>query len=189
MVYRIVGNVEIVKKEGKSKKLQLKDIVTPSMVVNVPYEAMVELLDEDNAKRYTIKSPGKGTIEEMAKENGNSVLTLSKQYIAYVVSQMQNSSKVVSAQKFTDFATVTRDSASVKKKPTSDKDWFLDFRNEARKEFEDYRQKCNKEYNDFVRQAWEEFSAVAGVPIPEEHELEPIIFSIKDLYILETRRK
>ncbi len=177
MVYRLVGNVEIEKKEGKVKKLQLKDIVSPSTVVNVPYEAMVELLDKDNAKRYTIKTPGKGSIEEMAKEQGNTVLTLSKQYIAYVISQMQNSSKVVSAQKFTDFATVTRDSSSVKKKPKSDKDWFLEFRNEARKEFEDYRQKCNKEYNDFVRQAWEEFSAVAGVPIPQEHELEPIIFS------------
>ena len=122
MVYRLVGNVEIEKKEGKVKKLQLKDIVSPSTVVNVPYEAMVELLDKDNAKRYTIKTPGKGSIEEMAKEQGNTVLTLSKQYIAYVISQMQNSSKVVSAQKFTDFATVTRDSSSVKKKPKSEKE-------------------------------------------------------------------
>ena len=177
MVYRIVGNVEMENRDGKMKKLQLKDVVTPSTVVNVPYEAMVELLDKDNAKRYTIKSPGKGPVEKMVKEAGNTVLTMSKQYIAYVVSQMQNSTKVVSAQKFTDFATVTRDSSSVKKKPKSDKDWFQDFRNEARKEFEDYRQKCNKEYNDFVRQAWEEFSAVAGVPIPQEHELEPVIFS------------
>jgi len=176
VVYRLAGNVEVIKK-GKAKKLQLKDIVTPTSVVNVPYESMLELLDKDNAKRYTITSPGRGTIEEMAKEEGNTVLTLSKQYVAYVISQMQNSPKVVSAQRFTDFATVTRDSSSVKKKPESDKDWFYSFRNEARKEFEDYRQKCNKEYNDFVRQAWEEFSAVAGVPIPEEHELEPVIFS------------
>lgn len=173
-VYHVVGKVEAYNKNGKATLVQFNDVLQPSSTISVPFEGIIELLDEANGKRFTIRTAGKGTIEQLSASKGNSVLNLTKNYVNYVKNQLKNGSKVVQAQKYTDFATVTREKKEVKKTPKS---LFDDFAEQARADFNDFRSKANSEYNKFVQEAWAEFTAFSGIPKPEEIKVEPVIFS------------
>lgn len=180
MVFRVSGKVT--KVEGmKSSPLNIKDKVTLSTTINVGYEGMVELLDESNAKRYTIKSPGEGTVAVLSKTGENSIKTLTSQYISYIKNQMTNNTQIVSAQKYTDFATVTRDSAVLKKpaKMTA-RDRLKQHREEVWERYNAFRRNVNKRYNEFVRKAWDNYHAGAAVPAPQERELPVIEYAPKE---------
>ena len=112
IVYRLSGKV-VQYRNGKAQPLKLRETLTPETEISVEYESMVELLDSEKAQRYTIKVPGRGIIQSMAKQEGNSISALTRRYISYVQNQMTKNSQVVKAQSYTDFATVTRESATV----------------------------------------------------------------------------
>jgi len=174
VVYHVAGNVESVK-NGKARPVAIKDVLQPNSTINVPYEGVIELLDEKGAKRYTIRTVGKGTIQELTSSKGSCVLSLTQNYVTYVKNQLRNSSNVVQAQKYTDFATVTREKQEVAKK-NDPKSLFDDFKKKANDEFNDFRSKANSEYSDFVRHAWEEFTAFSGIPKPEEVKIVPVVY-------------
>lgn len=179
VVYHVVGNVES-QKDGKNVPLSVKDILHVNSVVNVPFEGNVELLDEKNSKRYSIHSAGKGTILQLCQSEGNHVQDILKSYVNYVKRQLLNSEKVVEAQKYTDFAVVTREVKEYKKeeeKKNNPRSLFDDFAKKARDEFDDFRSKANSQYTEFVRQAWEEFTSFSGIPQPKEIRVEPVVFS------------
>lgn len=173
VVYHVMGNVESYK-NGKAVPVKVKDKLQLGTTLNVPFEGIIELLDESQAKRFTIRKAGKGTIEQLSASEGNTVLKLTKNYVNYVKNQMNNADNVVKAQKYTDFATVTREKKEVKKNPKS---LFDDFAAQARADFNDFRNKANSEYTDFVRRAWEEFTAFSGIPKPEEIKVVPVVYS------------
>lgn len=177
IVYRLSGKV-VQYRNGKAQPLKLRETLNPETEISVEYESMVELLDSEKAQRYTIKVPGRGKVQSMAKQEGNSISALTRRYISYVQNQMSKNSQVVKAQSYTDFATVTRESATVKsqKKQTA-REQYDAYRQSMRDSYEAYRRKMNKEYNDFVRQAWEEFQAQGPVARPLEKKVDPVIFN------------
>lgn len=176
LVYHVVGKVEAYYKNGKSYFVEMNKKLNAGTTINVPEGGIIELLDEAHNKRFTIRTAGKGTIEQLSANKGNTVFSLTKNYVSYVKNQLGNKDKVVEAQKYTDFATVTREMKEVKKN-NDPKSIFEQFKEDARKEFNDFRSKANSDYRDFVRSAWEEFTAFSGIPKPEEIRVEPVIFS------------
>lgn len=178
MVYRTAGKVTKVE-NGKSVPLNPKDIISATTTINVAYESMVELLDEKNAQRYTIKTPGEGTVQKLASAGGNGVKKLTAQYISYIKNQVSTNSKLVAARKYTDFAAVTRDSDSVQHSNLSPAmQRFMQHRDRVRDDYNAFRRRVNRDYNDFVRRVWATYNAKMPVEVPQERELEPIVYSI-----------
>lgn len=179
VAYHVVGKVTCVAQSG-NKEVVMNTRLTGATTVSIPYGGKLELLDETNKKRITLKKPGKGTIKALAAQEENSVLSLSAKYVAYVKKQLSNKG-LTSKQRYTDFATVTRELDSVAtakpKKQTAFAAQFDMFKNDSKKTIEDFRTKCNKEYNDFVRQSWDLFGAEPPKLLPVVPRVEPVICS------------
>lgn len=176
-VFRVSGKVELIK-DGKASELKVKDVVNTSSVLNVPYEGIIELLDEKNSQRYTIKTPGKGSVMELSKSAGNSVKELTNQYLSYIQNQLQRNTQIVSAQRYTDFATVTRDKAQVKKaRPMTAMEKFQAYKDSLMDSYNAYRRQVFNTYSDFVRHAWEEYDVLPAIPHPSEPEVKPVVLS------------
>lgn len=107
VVYGVTGKVEATTPHGK-KQLKLRETVYPSTVVSMPYGAILELIDTESRKQYTLRTPGKGKLETMITDRRNTVLKLTSKYFDYVLAQMKGSSEVVT-RRVSDPATVTRE--------------------------------------------------------------------------------
>ena len=183
LTYHVVGDVKLYV-QGKAVPLTMNRQITMQSEVNIPYGGKLELLDEKQAKRITLKSPGRGTVEKLARQGNNTVASLSASYVGYVKKQMTNKG-LTSKQRYTDFATVTRaiDSvAETKPAPTAQNkpqnslaSRFGKFKQQQQTKFENFRDKCNRQYAEFVRKAWEKFGAEPPVPQPVEPKVEPVI--------------
>lgn len=193
MVYHVVGKV-MQYHQGKPTPLEMKSRVSENTEINIPYGGKVELINEKEAKRITLTQPGHGTISQMIANNDNSVTNLSSSYLAYVKKQMSNS-ELTSKQRYTDFATVTREVDSLKsnkKKSDSFRDQFDSFTKQSREKYESFRDECNKKYTDFVRQAWEKMGQSEPVAAPEDQRVRPEVNPVKNdtdrFYLLKKRR-
>lgn len=111
VVYSVTGNPELVVKKSK-RPLKLREKLSLDDVINIPYNAVVELIDIDAQKQYVIKTVGRTSVRSLIKDQRNSPIQLTKRYFNYVFSQLQGKSQVVS-RRCSDPATVTRDSLVV----------------------------------------------------------------------------
>lgn len=194
LVYHVVGKV-VQYHQGKSTPLVMKSRINENTEINIPYGGKVELIDEKESKRITLTKAGHGTIKKMIASNDNSITKISNSYLAYVKKQMNNSG-LTSKQRYTDFATVTRELDSVKaekkKKPASFREQFDDFSNQSRKKYDSFRAECNKKYTDFVRQAWEKMGQSEPVSAPKDQEVRPEVKPVQHdtdrFYLLKRRR-
>lgn len=184
VAYHVVGKVNIIV-DGKSSPLAMKAHVKPTTQVEIPYGGKLELLDEAGSKRIILKTPGRATIKALMASNDNSVSKLSSSYVAYVKKQMGNSG-LVSQQRYTDFATVTRQVDSVaNERPTPTntnkangfQDLFNQFTGQTKKQFDNFRDECNRKYTDFVRKAWEEIGQLPAVEKPTDQRIKPVVLS------------
>jgi hypothetical protein len=110
VVYAVSGKPELVMPTGKKAPLKLRENLSASDVINIPYGATLELIDTDSRKQYTLRQPGKGKLESMMADRRNSVLKLTSQYFDYVIAQVKGSGQVVT-RRVSDPATVTREVA------------------------------------------------------------------------------
>lgn len=177
-VYHVVGKVTQ-HAEGKSTPLAMNAKVTRQTEVNVPYGGKLELIDESASERITLKKPGRGTIQSLINSNDNSVAKLSGSYVAYVKKQMSNKG-LTSKQRYTDFATVTRELDSVPqgntpKKPATMRDRFNQFKQQSQQKFESFRAQCNRQYTDFVRKSWEKFEQGPIMEAPKDQRVKPMV--------------
>ena len=109
-VYSIEGKVEVVK--GKSKHtLRLRDKLTNATVLNLAFDAQVELIDVKNKKQYIIKTPGRKSVGEFITDRRNSTLTLTQRYLEYIQAQLRGKGELIS-RRCSDPATVTREVAA-----------------------------------------------------------------------------
>lgn len=184
LAYRVVGEVTRTA-QGKQVPLVMNTQVDYSTEINIPYGAKVELLDEAKSKRLILNKPGKGSIKTLADGAKNSVTDISAQYLAYVKKQMTNSG-LVSKQRYTDFATVTREIDSVAPaakdndkspvaggKGSSLRDRFNKFKNQSRQKHLSFREECNRKYIEFVRKSWNKYSQNLPAEKPGEPRVEP----------------
>lgn len=182
VAYHVVGKITYNTPSG-SKDVVMNTKLTNETTVNIPYGGKLELLDEANQKRITLKKPGKGTIKALSAQEEHSVAELSSKYVAYVKKQLNNKG-LTSKQRYTDFATVTRhidsvkvnDTPAPKKKKNPFASQFDSFKQESQKKMDDFRAKCNQEYNDFVRKAWEEFGMEPPKVLPVVPKVKPAVY-------------
>lgn len=62
--------------------------------------------------------------------------------------------------------------------PDSFRKAFDEFSNRNKSEFHDFRQECNSQYAEFLERNWEEFYASPAVPMPDEREITPHIYTV-----------
>ncbi len=196
IAYHVVGNVTY-KVGGKSFPLVMNTNVTEQTVINIPYNGKVELIDESRQQRITLDRPGNGSIHALAEGQSNSISKLSNQYITYVKKQLTNKG-LVSQQRYTDMATVTRSMDSVPNGTNVHDDatasnsivaQFNMYKKASRDKFESFRDKCNREYAEFVRQAWTKVGSSPRVERPVVPEVKPVIYNGTDRFLFFCKRK
>lgn len=204
LAYRVVGEVTQTVR-GKQVPLVMNASVDYATDINIPYGAKVELLDEANSKRIILKKPGRGSVKELSGGTDNSVVDISAQYLAYVRKQMTNKG-LVSKQRYTDFATVTRqvdsvatpdkgaaDPAASGSKMASMRDKFNKFKQRNDRKFTSFRAECNRKYIEFVRKAWANYTPKAPVEKPVEPRVEPVYvpdtFDLTPMPLLDDQRR
>lgn len=106
-VYTMVGTPSVITKQGQ-RALKLRDQLTLSSVINIPYDAKVELFDEVNHKQYILKAPGRSSVSEMLKDNRNTIVNLTDRYFRYIVSQVRGNNETI-IRSCSDPATVARE--------------------------------------------------------------------------------
>ncbi len=107
VVYTIIGKPTITTKKG-ARNLKLRDKVTPSSIVNIPYGARLELFDEANRKQFIIKVPGSSSVASMLNDKRNSIVTLTDRYFRYILSQVQGNNETI-LRSCSDPATIARE--------------------------------------------------------------------------------
>lgn len=107
VVYTMIGKPSQIVKQ-KQRALKLRDQLTPSSVVNIPYDAKLELFDEENHRQYIIKTPGRATIGSLLKDKRNSVVALTDRYFRYILSQVKGNNETI-IRSCSDPATVARE--------------------------------------------------------------------------------
>lgn len=202
VAYRVVGKVTHTVK-GKQVPLKMNEHVDYATEISIPYGAKVELLDEKQSKRLILKKPGRGSVKALSAGTENSVTNISAQYLAYVKKQMNNEN-LVSQQRYTDFATVTRqidsvapsgdpDAAKPGGKAASLRERYNRLSRQHRQRYDSFREECNRRYIEFVRQAWASHSQIRAVEKPREPEVEPVIapdsLVFKEMPLLDRQRR
>lgn len=171
VVTSITGRVVCEAKNGEKKELALRQTLTQQSVLNLPYNAQVELFDEQGGKTYLLKVPGKGVLANMLKDRQNSVMQLTEQYLAYMKARVKGKGELTS-RRYSDPATVTREIAVKQRNPA---DAFNAFRRQAHAQYDQFRQKAITDYAAFMRKAWQSFEAHPALTLPEEKKVEPIV--------------
>lgn len=184
VVYRVVGKVTQTV-QGRQVPLKMNTRLDYKAEISIPYGGKVEMVDEAQSTRLILKKPGKGSVKALSAGAENSVSRISAQYLAYVKKQMTNKN-LVSQQRYTDFATVTREIDSVapsskdrkiadqpEDKALSLKERYNRLSRQSQQKYISFREECNRKYTDFVRKAWEKYSMHEAVTLPEEPRVEP----------------
>lgn len=179
VAYHVVGNVTYTK-QGKSLPLVMNTAITEQTTINIPFNSKLELLDEKGGRRITLRQPGRGTVKALSDAEHNSITKLTGKYISYVKRQLTKKG-LVSRQRYTDMATVTRkrDSIAVENEKSSNPfaAQFDMFKKKSKTTFDDFRDKCNREYIEFVRNAWKEMGSEPPVKSKKEPEVKPVVFN------------
>lgn len=201
VAYRVVGKVTQTVK-GKQVPLKMNAHIDYATEVSIPYGAKVELLDEKQSKRLILNKPGRGVVKALSAGTKNGVTTISAQYMAYVKKQMTNEN-LVSQQRYTDFATVTRQIDSVAPFGESDvvkpggkavslRERYNRLSKQHRQKYDGFRKECNRKYIEFVRQAWAKHNQIRAVEKPMEPKVEPDVvpdsLAFKEMPLLKSQR-
>lgn len=172
VVISVTGKVILENSSAQKRDLKLRETLSPQSILNVPYKGQVELFDEADGKKYTIKVPGKGTLGDMLKDRQNTVMQLTSQYISYIKARVKSNGEL-SSRRYSDPATVTRE-VCVKKDPFEEN--FDNFRQQSQAKYEKFRQEAIRKYAEFVRSAWKEFGPLPPRPKPvKEKEVPPVV--------------
>ena len=70
-VTNIKGKITFLTSKGQRLPLEVKDIVDKSTVINIPFHATLELVDQATNKKYTIKAPGRAPVSVLLKDSRN----------------------------------------------------------------------------------------------------------------------
>lgn len=204
-VLSITGNVLLENHSGMKREVRLRETLSAQTKISLPYNARLELFDEQNNKKYTIKSPGSGVLSAMLKDRQNSMMNLTGQYLSYIKKRL-NGNGEHSACCFSDPATVTREIAvNNSKEETNDddtenrgnndsffqraKEEFDEFTANARKEYDDFRREAIKEYANFMREAWQEVRGDEPRQLPVKIETPPTFTPTGSIAVpIESRR-
>ena len=189
-VTNIKGKITFLTSKGQRLPLEVKDIVDKSTVINIPFHATLELVDQATNKKYTIKAPGRAPVSVLLKDSRNSVENLTRQYVKNMLANMTGSG--VKGQIVTEPAAITRKQAIAEE---SDMDMDLDLdmnmdvdmslnmnfsKKDLINEYRSFRQECTQTYINFVREAWESYTGEAPKKAPQEKDAPPVFLPINE---------
>ena len=190
-VTSVKGKITFLTNKGQRLPLEVNDIVDKTTVVNIPFHAILELVDQTDNKRYIIKAPGRAPISVLLRDNRNSVESLTRQYVKTLVDNLTNSGAVKGVV-VTEPAAITRKQAKV---GDSDMDMDLDLdmdmdmdmslnmnfsKKDLINEYRQFRQQCTQTYINFVREAWESYTGEAPKKMPQEKDAAPVFIPVND---------
>jgi CHASE2 domain-containing sensor protein len=155
----------------KQRELQLREHLSDNTVLYLPFKGQVELFCEQTGKKHILKAPGKGNLQKMLSNKENTVIQLTKHYLAYIKARMKSDGEL-SARHYSDPATVTREIAV---KQPSQYEEYAEFRRQANAKYEKFRQNAIKEYAQFMRQAWRQMDAKPKRIPPVEKDVPPVV--------------
>ena len=190
-VTNIKGKITFLTNKGQKLPLEVSDIVDNSTVINIPFHATLELVDQTSNKKYTIKAPGRVPVSVLLKDNRNSVENLTRQYVKTILSQVTGSSSIKGTV-VTEPAAITRKQAIVEESDMDmdvDLDMDLDMdmsinmnfsKKDLINEYRSFRQECTKTYVNFVREAWQSYTGEAPKKMPEEKDVAPVFIPVND---------
>ena len=179
VVFSVAGGPQLVTSNGNTA-IKAYNELTMESVVNIPYDASLELLDEANSKHYIIKTPGRDKVRAFVSSGKNGVAELTGRYLQYMKNQLKGGAQL-SARRHSDPATVTREQQTYEEQ--QEDDWakeFEDWTKQAREEYEEFRALANKEYADFMAEAWQSFRSSPAIPEPKEEEVKPLTLPKKE---------
>ena len=180
VVISVTGKVMLENAGAQKRELKLREALNPQAILNIPYKGQVELLDETNGKKFTIKVPGKGALNNMLKDRKNSVMQLTTQYLSYIKARVKSDGEL-SSRRYSDPATVTREVAI---KQDTYEEQFNQFRQESQAKYQKFRQDAIRKYAEFVRSAWKEFGPLPPRPKPEKEKETPPVVIQEQLLLL-----
>lgn len=190
-VTSVKGKVSFMTAKGERLPIEVNDVVDKTTIVNIPFHAILELVDQTDNKKYTIKAPGRAPISVLLKDSRNSVESLTKQYVKTLLAQITNSG-VIKGMVVTEPAAITRKQAKVEE---SDMDMSLDMdmdldmdmsmnmnfsKKDLINEYRSFRKECTQTYINFVREAWQAYTGEAPKKMPEEKDAPPVFIPVND---------
>ena len=190
-VTSVKGKISFMTAKGQRLPIEVNDVVDKSTIVNIPFHAILELVDQTDNKKYTIKAPGRAPISVLLKDNRNSVENLTKQYVKTLLAQITNSN-AVQGMVVTEPAAITRKQAKV---GDSDMDMDVDLdmdmdmdmslnmnfsKKDLINEYRSFRQECTRTYINFVREAWQSYTGEAPKKMPEDKDVAPVFIPVND---------
>lgn len=174
VVYKASAKVMLQTPQGQ-RAVKPGDKLTGESVVTIPYEGMLQIVNQDSQERYIIKTTGSGKVVAMMKDKRNSVSKLTQQYVDYIISQVVDGGKSMMAR-HSDVATVTRELQKTEEPDEWDLDKeFADFSEKTEKEFADFRDEVNAEYAEFMKNGWKNFDPEPAIKRPKDEHVAPVI--------------
>ena len=107
VVYKMDNKINLVTKKGM-RRLHTRDKLMPENIILIPYNTTLELFDKENKKKYIIKTPGKGSINDFIKDNRNETIALSTRLFKFMVSWMTGKTEL-RGEGNSDPGTITRE--------------------------------------------------------------------------------
>ena len=191
VVFSVSGNPQ--KMEGTAYlPLKAWDMLTPASMINIPYDASIDLIDIEAGRQYHIKTSGCNHLQSFLNNQQNGVKQLTQRYIQYISDQMQGGVKR-SARRHSDAATITRKTMNDEEDidPWDTEAWqheFEEFTKEVRDDYEAFRAEVNQQYAEFMAEAWKTFGIKQPIPQPKEIKGKPMVIPRYDQKLkLETR--
>lgn len=189
-VSSIKGKVTFLTNNGQRLPLEVNDIVDNTTIINIPFHATLELIDQTDNKRYAIKAPGRAPISVLLKDNRNSMENLTRQYVKTLVNTITNSG-TVKGMVVTEPAAITRKQAIVKESDGMELDLDMDMdmdlslnmnfsQKDLINEYRQFRQQCTNTYTNWVREAWQSYKGEAPKKAPQEKDAPPVFIPIND---------
>ena len=189
-VSSIKGKVTFLTNNGQRLPLEVNDIVNNATVINIPFHATLELIDQAVNKRYTIKAPGRAPISVLLKDNRNSMENLTRQYVKTLVNTITNSG-TVKGMVVTEPAAITRKQTIVKESDGMELDMDMDMdmdmslnmnfsQKDLINEYRKFRQQCTNTYTNWVREAWQSYKGEAPKQVPQEKDAPPVFIPFND---------
>lgn len=177
VVFSASGGPQLVSPNGNTL-IHAFDVLTMESIVNIPYDASLELVDEANRRRYIINTPGRDKLSALTSNGKNSVVELTQRYLQYMQNQLKGGESMA-ARRHSDPATVTREQQTYQQED----EWaseFEEFTRQATEEYEDFRSAANKEYVEFMEEAWKRFGRQPAIPEPPREEVRPLTLPEKE---------
>jgi hypothetical protein len=190
-VTSIKGKITFMTSKGQRLPLEVADVIDNSTVLNIPFHAVLELVDQTDSKKYVIKAPGRAPVSVLLKDNRNSVENLTRQYVKTLIDNLTGSG-AVKGMIVTEPAAITRKQAKVKEGDMDmdlDLDMNLDMdmslnmnfsKEDLINEYRSFRQECTKTYINFVREAWQSYTGEAPKQMPEEKDAPPVFIPVNE---------